>query len=1104
VAIQNLISGDLKLRDENGILIAVNGIVSADTSGTIGTSGTSGTSGVNGTSGTSGVSGTGGSSGTSGTDGTSGTSGVNGSSGTSGSSGSNGTSGTSGTSGIDGTNGTSGSSGTNGTSGTSGVSGTSGTSGLDGTSGTSGTSGTDGTAGTSGVSGTNGTSGTDGTSGVSGTSGTSGISGTSGTNGTSGSSGVSGISAGLTYYFNQSQPSDVSPYRVLAINPSGAPQQTITKTLTNNQQNVLVQEFLTPQLGFAVIPSGVQRFHSHYLKPASNDQIQTYSTIQLADSTGTPIGPILPTGNSEIGWVDASTPVEVVCDLTLSTTTIDPTNRMIVKIYVSNNDSATHNVVWYTEGTSYYSFVLTSVGQVAGSAGTSGSSGTSGTSGVSGTNGTSGTDGTSGVSGTSGTSGINGTDGTSGVSGTSGSSGSSGFDGTSGSSGSSGTAGTSGTSVSVSGTAGYVTYFDSSTTITGSVNHFWDNTNNRLGLNTNNPQRTLTIFNSTADNHLQIAGSAPSVSMSEAVTGAIYQAKFGLATANGQYYVGASAGDFVIISQTGATIWGNSGGERMRLATNGNVGIGTSSPAAKLDINGGDLYVRTGGGIYGNTFSSYSGNMTIALGGSGNNLIVSGGNVGIGTTSPGALLDVNGNIYSRGNVLGDTFGGYSGGNVTLTTNTGGSANLLFATASTERMRITSTGNVGIGTTSPTSPLHVGTATSGNQKIQHWGEPGFVNDYGLILRGSSLDGVFKFYGLNNGTETTNPILSMNRSSGNVGIGTSSPTATLHVLANSGLDEGNAAAIIRQGGANNNNGLLVDVTNSVNAYIADFRQANSSLVRITGAGNVGIGTTAPSEILDVRNSYREPTSGEFTQLLSSTTTQDAGRGGSLGFGGFFSGTSSYTTFSGIKGFKENGDGGNTAGAMSFLTRANGGAMSERMRITSGGDVLVGKTTNSVLTKGFMVYNTTVENGELFSSIPSNKNTYHVYDITNGAFRFYVSGSGQIYATSTTIASLSDERLKENIKDLDSGLDAIMALRPRKYDWKAESGNIGKNVRGFIAQEVEAIFPDLIDEWKKEPKNEEAISYKSLRQDFIPILVKAIQEQQAQIEELKAKIK
>ena len=48
-------------------------------------------------------------------------------------------------------------------------------------------------------------------------------------------------------------------------------------------------------------------------------------------------------------------------DLVLTTTTIDPTNRMIVKIYCNNDDSSTHNITWYTEGTSYYSFVKTSV-----------------------------------------------------------------------------------------------------------------------------------------------------------------------------------------------------------------------------------------------------------------------------------------------------------------------------------------------------------------------------------------------------------------------------------------------------------------------------------------------------------------------------------------------------------------------------------------------------------------------------------------------------------------------------------------------------------------------------------------------------------------------
>lgn len=311
-------------------------------------------------------------------------------SGTSGTSGTNGAAGTSGTSGVNGSSGQTGSAGTSGTSGTRGTSGTSGTSGI-GSSGTSGTSGQDGTSGTSGQDGFSGTGGTSGTSGISqpGTPGTSGTSGTSGvsndgTSGTSGTSGVNGISSGQVYYFNQSQNSDVSGYKVLATTPNG-PQVITPTTLTNNQQGVLVSQFMTPQLGFGVIPGGNQRFYFHFKKPAANDQIEAYATIQLADSTGTPIGPVIQSGSDLIGWVDSSTPAEVTLDLTLSNTIIDPTNRMIVKIYVSNNDSTTHIVNWYTEGQQYYSFVVTTVASVSGTSGTSGVNGAAGTSGTSGT-----------------------------------------------------------------------------------------------------------------------------------------------------------------------------------------------------------------------------------------------------------------------------------------------------------------------------------------------------------------------------------------------------------------------------------------------------------------------------------------------------------------------------------------------------------------------------------------------------------------------------------------------------------------------------------------------------------------------------------------------
>ena len=321
--------------------------------------------------------------------------------------------------------------GLDGTSGTSAANGTSGTSGLNGTSGSSGTSGSAGTSGTSGQTGTSGTSATAGSSGVNGTSGSS---GTSGSTGTSGSSGANGISSGQIYYFNESQNSDVSGYKVLTINPSTASQQTVTTNLTGNQQGVMISDYITGQLGFAVIPGGTQRFHTHLLKQASNDNIQFYVEIQLADSSGTPIGSTIASGKSAVGWVNASTPVEVTVDLTLPTTTIDPTNRMIVRLYLDNNESSSKSIVYYTEGSSYYSFVITSVGVVVATSGTSGQTGSTGTSGTSGNTGSTGTSGTSGIgsAGTSGTSGNMGTSGTSGLNGTNGAAGAAGTSGTSG------------------------------------------------------------------------------------------------------------------------------------------------------------------------------------------------------------------------------------------------------------------------------------------------------------------------------------------------------------------------------------------------------------------------------------------------------------------------------------------------------------------------------------------------------------------------------------------------------------------------------------------------------------------------------------------------
>jgi len=183
-------------------------------------------------------------------------------------------------------------------------------------------------------------------------------------------------------------------------------------------------------------------------------------------------------------------------------------------------------------------------------------------------------------------------------------------------------------------------------------------------------------------------------------------------------------------------------------------------------------------------------------------------------------------------------------------------------------------------------------------------------------------------------------------------------------------------------------------------------------------------------------------------------------------------------------------------------------ERARITSGGDLLVG-TTNASASAGSGLKVLPVGNGTdnpqiaIVTAASTNSTaSLSLYSTGAAAYRFYVADGGTVYATSTSISGISDQRFKENIVDLDVGLNAVMALKPRKFDWKSGKGKDIKGDRGFIAQEFEQVFPDLIDEWK-DPAPEGEEPYKSVRQDLIPVLVKAIQEQQALITDLRARV-
>jgi hypothetical protein len=122
------------------------------------------------------------------------------------------------------------------------------------------------------------------------------------------------------------------------------------------------------------------------------------------------------------------------------------------------------------------------------------------------------------------------------------------------------------------------------------------------------------------------------------------------------------------------------------------------------------------------------------------------------------------------------------------------------------------------------------------------------------------------------------------------------------------------------------------------------------------------------------------------------------------------------------------------------------------------------------------------------------------------------GKIYSdqvSSRSYVTLSDERIKENIKPLSNSLEKIIKLKGVSYDFKSSYFNVedsmlknklkeeSKNQIGFLAQELKEIFPETV--YFDSTSNLYSIGYSQL----IPVLVEAMKEQQAQIEELKKQV-
>ena len=170
-----------------------------------------------------------------------------------------------------------------------------------------------------------------------------------------------------------------------------------------------------------------------------------------------------------------------------------------------------------------------------------------------------------------------------------------------------------------------------------------------------------------------------------------------------------------------------------------------------------------------------------------------------------------------------------------------------------------------------------------------------------------------------------------------------------------------------------------------------------------------------------------------------------------------------------------------------------------VDSTQNVMVGKTSAATTSLVGTVVTSVGRINVVTAASTSAFSTYELYSTGAGAYRFYVDASGTISATSIVITAISDQRLKENVRDIDTGLNSIMALKPRRFDWKEGKGQDKKNVAGFIAQEFEDVFPESVGASKA---GGDGIEYKNINHEtLIPTLVKAIQELKAEFDAYKA---
>jgi hypothetical protein len=556
-----------------------------------------------------------------------------------------------------------------------------------------------------------------------------------------------------------------------------------------------------------------------------------------------------------------------------------------------------------------------------------------------------------------------------------------------------------------------------------------------------------------------------------------------------------------------AFIYGNT--EQMRLTSTGLV-IGANSPISKLDVRSGYITSGTGLSTSGTkVLGAYYSNGNIATWGTeySNGSPVMGYGVWPSTAAAASFVSSTGIAVTRGayTILGNTHIWYAGGVQTVAIDS--------AVTTAEIGRFGTSGEFLVG---------------GNYSPYVASNRGYININGssTALLGLSVAGVAAGYLYSSGVNLYvgaptgyNILFDINGekmrlagSTGNLLIGTdTSLSSTYRLQVSDGINSSMSMSLISvQNTALVSRGTPDDLgwyhtkvytgrdaaTFSYGSYLAFYTEGKNSGTTDTSTekgrfdpnGNFLIATTTARNKLTVQGTvYSTPTLG--------TASGNAFFGEAAGYGTMF-GTSGFG-YGWIQQQRVDG----TATAYDLLLQP------------VGGNVIVGGTANPWGAK-FVVYatgqgmelqTTSSTDPGIEISVNSNgtgQNAITVYSQTAATTTMAVRSNGNIVNTNNSYGAISDVKLKENIVDASPKLADMMQVKVRNYNL------IGGTVKqlGVVAQELETVFPAMVDESPDRDKegNDLGTTTKSVKYSvFVPMLIKAMQEQQALIESLTTRL-